>query len=158
MGFQIVDRNRTGRVARFLMCALLLFSVERTESSDGPPRTAIVHPLVNANFKTSGDPACLSTAVEVGNPATGSSTVILKSTKGCLVRWHFHSAEEQLIVVKGELKVEMTSMPAAILGPGGFALIPSKEKHQFTCTRKSECLMFLMIDRPFDSTWVSPGN
>ena len=104
MGFQIVDRNRTGRVARFLMCALLLFSVARTESSDGPPRTAIVHPLVNANFKTSGDPACLSTAVEVGNPATGSSTVILKSTKGCLVRWHFHSAEEQLIVVEGRIE------------------------------------------------------
>lgn len=74
------------------------------------------------------------------------------------MRWHFHSAEEQLIVVKGELKVEMTTMPAAILGPGGFALIPSREKHQFTCTRKSECLMFLIIDRPFDSTWVSPGN
>ncbi len=159
MGAEWIDRRMTAGLAlSALSCMSLLIGARRTESLDGPPRKAIVHPLANANFKTSGDPACLSTAVELGNPETGLSTILLQSRKGCLVRWHFHTAEEQLMVVKGEVKVEMTSMPATTLGPGGFTLIPSKEKHQFTCTRKSECLVFLTIDRPFDSTWVTSAN
>jgi quercetin dioxygenase-like cupin family protein len=124
--------------------------------SDQPQR-AILHPAANANFKSTGDPACLASAVEAGNPSTGPSTILLKASRTCVVQWHFHLAEEQLMVIKGELKMEMTSMPATVLGPGGFALIPSKEKHQFTCSHKSDCLVFLTIDRAFDSTWAKPG-
>jgi quercetin dioxygenase-like cupin family protein len=129
-----------------------------TPASYDEPREAIVHPLANANFASDGDPACLSSAVEVGNPSSGPSTILLKADRGCVIRWHFHSAEEQLMVIKGELKIEMVSIPSVTLGPGGFVLIPSKAKHQFTCSRKSECLLFLTIDRPFDGTWVKPGN
>ena len=159
MKVQAVVRTNMAKLALWMMpCLLLLVGVTKTESSDERTRTAIVHPLANANFKISGDPSCLSTAVEVGDPSTGPATILLKATKGCVVRWHFHTAEEQIMVVKGEFKVEMISMPAAVLVPGGFTLIPSKEKHQFTCTHRSECLLFLTIDRPFDSTWVTLGN
>ena len=62
------------------------------------------------------------------------------------------------MVIKGELKIELTSLAATTLSPGGFAFLPSKEKHQFTCTHKSECLFFLMIDRACDGTWVRPDT
>ena len=145
-------------VLRFIPFFLGFTSAVTTASSDEPPPAAVLHPLANANFKSTNDPVCLATAVEVGDPSRGPSTVLLKANRGCVVRWHFHSAEEQLLVIKGELKIEETNMPATTLSPGGFALIPRKEKHQFTCSHKSECLFFLTIDRAYDSTWVRPGS
>ena len=145
-------------VLSFIPLFLGFTSAATTASSDEPRPAAVLHPLANANFKSTSDPVCLATAVEVGDPSRGPSTVLLKANRGCVVRWHFHSAEEQLMVIKGELKIEETRTPATTLGPGGFAMIPSKEKHQFTCTHKSECLFFLTIDRAYDSTWVRPGS
>jgi quercetin dioxygenase-like cupin family protein len=158
MNLQIISRSkRLSRALCVAPLALLLIGIAATASSD-EPRPAIVHPLANANFASDGDPACLASAVEIGNPGAGPSTILIKEEPGCVVRWHFHSAEEQMMVIKGELKAEMTSVSATVLGPGGFVLIPGKEKHQFTCTSKGECLLFLTIAGPFDSQWVKPGN
>ncbi len=150
--------NLRNSVFIFISLLLLLVATAMTVSSDEPRPPAILHPLANANFKSTDDPACLATAVEIGNPSTGPSTVLLKANRGCVVRWHFHSAQEQLMVIKGELKIELTSRPSTTLSPGGFVFLPSKEKHQFTCTHKSECLFFLMIDRAYDSAWVRPDT
>ena len=78
--------------------------------------------------------------------------------KGCVYAWHFHTAVEEIIVIKGEFKVEMFSMPPAVLGPGGYAQVPSNEKHQYSCSAKGECLWFVRIDRVFDSKEVRPPN
>jgi quercetin dioxygenase-like cupin family protein len=137
--------------------ALLLLFVGTTASSD-QPREPIIHPVENANFKSGDDPTCIATALEAGDPSAGASTVLIKANKGCFVRWHFHTAEQQLMLIKGELKVDMAMMPSATIGPGGFILIPSKMKHQLTCSRKSDCFLFLTMDRPFDSTWAPLGQ
>jgi len=151
-------RNNVGcGVLRAIALAGMMLCVAASASSDSA-REAIIHPLQNANFISASDPACLSTAVEAGNPATGPSAVLVKMEKGCMDSWHFHTAAEELIVIKGELKVEMFSTPATILGPGGYAQIPSNEKHQFTCSAKSECLTFVRIDRAYDSKAVQPAN
>ena len=151
-------RDRIWRVIlRAIFVSVLLVIIASSASSDSP-REAIIHPLQNANFVSASDPACLSTAVEAGNPATGPSAVLVKMEKGCMDPWHFHTAAEELIVIKGELKVEMASMTPAILGPGGYAQIPSNEKHQFVCSAKSECLTFIRIDRAYDSKAVQPRN
>jgi quercetin dioxygenase-like cupin family protein len=158
MHSQIASRiKRLSRASCAIPLALLLVGAATTASSD-EPRRAIIHPLANANFASDGDPACLSNAVEVGDPGTGPSTVLLKEEPGCVVRWHFHTAEEQMMVIQGELKAEMATMPATTLGPAGFVLIPGKEKHQFTCVSKSECLAFVTIAGRFDSQWATPGN
>jgi quercetin dioxygenase-like cupin family protein len=147
--------NKTRWTLYLMPVVLLLISVGTTASSD-EPRQPIIHPLANANFASDGNPACLGNAVEAGNPSTGPSTVLLKAQKGCVVPWHSHSASEQLVVIKGAFQIEMVSVPSAILEPGDFVLIPSKEEHQFTCTPKSECLVLLMIDRAFDNKWAKP--
>jgi quercetin dioxygenase-like cupin family protein len=142
---------------RAISLGVLLVAVATSASSDSS-REAVIHPLQNANFVPASEPACVSTAVEAGNPATGPSAVLVKMEKGCTDAWHFHTAVEELIVIKGELKVETFSMPPAILGPGGYAQIPSNEKHQFTCSAKGECLTFVRIDRAYDSKAVQPAN
>jgi hypothetical protein len=42
------------------------------------------------------------------------------------------------------------------LAPGGFAMMPGKAMHWFTCQSKSPCLMFITFDRTYDITWAKP--
>jgi quercetin dioxygenase-like cupin family protein len=151
---------RADSLARFFRCALplaLFFCAASAVSSD-QAREPIVHPIENANFKAVADPKCVYTAVEGGDPSAGPSTVLMKADKGCFVRWHVHTAEQQVMVIKGEVRVDIAMTPTATLGPGGYVLIPSKTKHQITCGRKSECLLFLTMDRAFDSAWMPLGQ
>lgn len=83
MKVQVVVRMKMAKLAlRVMPCILLFVGVTKTESSDERTRAAIVHPLANANFKTSGDPSCLSTAVEVGDPSTGPGDDFAEGDEG----------------------------------------------------------------------------
>jgi quercetin dioxygenase-like cupin family protein len=114
--------------------------------------------LSAVKFAPDDDVKCLLSAVETGNPATGPSTIILKAPPNCLVPWHYHTAEEQLIVTEGSVRTEMDGMPAHALGPGGFAIMPSKVKHQFSCQSKTACVMFVTFDRTYDIFWVKDNK
>jgi quercetin dioxygenase-like cupin family protein len=142
---------------RAISLGVLLSCVVASAASDSP-REPVIHPLQNANFASHSDIPCLSTALEAGDPDTGPSAILVKMDKGCVYAWHFHTAIEEIIVIKGEFKVEMFSMPPAILGPGGYVQVPSNEKHQYSCSAKGECLWFVRIDRVFDSKEVKPAN
>src|SRR5258708_4757717 len=83
--------------------------------------TGAIKPLSSVKFSTDNDVKCLQSAIESGDPTTGRSTLILKAFPGCVVPWHFHSAEEQLIVINGAVLAEMTDHRPTRLGPGGFA-------------------------------------
>ena len=61
----------------------------------------------------------------------------------------------ELQIVSGSVKVEMKSGSSAILGPGGYAMMPSKHVHQFTCA--SACSAFVSSDGAFDIHYVD-GN
>jgi hypothetical protein len=112
-----------------------------------------IKPLAAVPFAADPDVACLASALETGNPATGPSTWILKAPAGCVVPWHSHTAEEQLIVVAGEVRAEMTDHPPTLLGPGGFAMMGGRMAHQFTCQGREACLMFVSFDRAYDIKW-----
>jgi len=52
----------------------------------------------------------------------------------------------------------MDGMPETTMGPGGFAMMPSKAMHWFTCKSKDTCLMFVTFDRKYDIVWAKPGK
>ena len=114
--------------------------------------TGAIKPLGSVRFAPDTDVKCLSSAVETGDPASGLD-VDLKASAGCVVPWHFHTAEEQLIIVSGTVLAEMIHHPSARLGPGGFAVMGGRMPHQFTCQSKSACLMFVTFDRAYDIYW-----
>ena len=120
-----------------------------------PPRHSVV-PLAEAHFTLDEDVTCLQDALLRGDPDTGASTFALKAKPGCVVPWHSHTAQEQLIVVSGEVLTEMEGMRPAALGPGGFASMLSREKHQFTCSAAGDCLLFVSFDRKYDIFWLAP--
>ena len=129
---------------------VLLFAVVASGQAAKP---GAVKPLSEVKFE--GDESkCLSSATENGNPDSGPSTLILKAAPKCNVPWHYHTAEEQLIVTQGSVRTEMDGMSAATLDPGGFAMMPSKVKHQFSCQSKTECIMFVTFDRKYDIVWL----
>src|SRR6266516_1341069 len=99
-----------------------------------------------------GLPSCVTMAVESGDPAKGSSVIVFKGTAGCSIPWHWHTPTEHVMIVSGSAKVEMKGGSSATLGPGGYALMPSKHVHQFTCT--SACSAFVSSDAVFDIHYV----
>jgi len=118
----------------------------------------VVIPLRSANLVADGKPDCLKVARENGDPDKGASTFLLAAPPGCVVPPHYHTAEEQLIVVRGNVLTGMDGMAEAKLGPGGFAMMPSKAMHWFTCQSKTTCLMFVTFDRTYDIVWAQPGK
>jgi len=115
--------------------------------------TGMLKPLSSVKFSPDNDVKCLLSALETGDPTTGPSTFILKAPPGCVVPWHFHTAEEQLIIISGTVLAEMGHHPPARLGPGGFAMMGGHMPHQFTCQGRSACLMVVAFDRAYDIYW-----
>jgi quercetin dioxygenase-like cupin family protein len=99
-----------------------------------------------------GLPSCITMAVESGDPSKGSSVIVFKGTSGCSISWHWHTPTEHVMIVSGAAKVEMRGGSSAILGPGGYAMMPGKHVHQFTCT--SACTAFVSSDAAFDIHYV----
>jgi quercetin dioxygenase-like cupin family protein len=112
------------------------------------------NPLSIMHFVQDSDVKCLNYAIESGNPDTGPSTHILRFSKGCAYPWHYHTAEEQLMVVQGTVSVQMDKGEAVSLDSGGFAIMPGKEPHRFWCLSDHECLAFVQFDRVYDIFWV----
>lgn len=117
------------------------------------PAAGIVKPLRSVTFRSDTDVKCLDSAIESGDATTGPSTWILKAPTGCVVPWHSHTAEEQLMVVDGQVLVEMTDRPSTRLSAGGFAMMGSHMTHQFSCRGPTMCLMFVTFDRIYDIKW-----
>ena len=151
----------SGRTAKSLLgvVALMVLLVAVAASSRGQEQISkrgIVTPLASANLVFDGEPACLKVARENGDPDKGASTFLLEAPSGCVVPAHYHTAEEQLMVVRGDVLTGMDGMAEATLGPGGFAMMPSKAMHWFTCKSKDICLMFVTFDRTYDIVWAKP--
>src|ERR1700722_10748536 len=113
-----------------------------------------ITPLKDAAFAQDEDVKCLQSALETGNPDTGPSTFMLKAPAGCRVPAHFHSAEEQLIVIRGTVATGMKGTPTVTLTAGGFAVMPGKTIHWFSCEGKEPCLMVVSFNRNDGVGWV----
>jgi quercetin dioxygenase-like cupin family protein len=155
-----IRSNRSARATNsFLACVCLLLA--GTLSAQAPlssGKTGVVRQLADVKFPAGDGPDCLQFFLENGDMKTGPSTAIMKAAPKCVVPPHYHTAEEQLIIVKGFVSTGMEGMKDAVLGPGGFAMMPSKAPHWFTCTDREECLMFVTFDRAYDIVWLKPNK
>ena len=103
-----------------------------------------------------GMPACVTMAVESGDPSKGASVIVFKAASGCLIPWHWHTPTENVMIVSGSAKLEMKGGKTATLGPGGYAQMPGKHIHQFTCVKA--CTAFVTSDGAFDIHYVDAGG
>jgi quercetin dioxygenase-like cupin family protein len=142
-----------------LLAALAALPCAVAGTPAGPAMSApaahhAITPLKDAPFIQDEDVKCLQSALETGNPDTGPSTFIMKAPVGCRVPAHFHSAQEQLIVIRGSVATGMKGAPTVTLTGGGFAVMPGKAVHWFSCEGKEACLMVVSFDQKYDIVWV----
>jgi quercetin dioxygenase-like cupin family protein len=123
-------------------------------ASAGTGIAHLITPLEHAHFAQDDDVKCLMSALENGNPDTGPSTFLLKAPAGCRVAPHYHTSEEQLIVIRGKVLTEMKGMRGMELTAGGVAVMPAKAVHWFSCSGKDTCLMVVTFNQKYDIVWV----
>lgn len=99
-----------------------------------------------------GIPACSTAAVLNGNPANGPSILLVKAETGCTVPWHWHTPNEHLMIVSGEVGLKMKDAKSLTLRAGGYALMPAKHVHLFHCA--SSCTFYVFSDGAFDTHYV----
>ena len=145
---------------RRTLCAILAALPLAVMANPADPSAAAetahhaVTPLKDAPFVQDDDVKCLQSALENGNPDTGPSTFLLKAPAGCRVAAHYHSSEEQLIVIQGNVLTGMKGMHSVTLSAGGFAVMPAKAVHWFSCSGKDPCLMAVTFSQKYDIVWV----
>ena len=115
----------------------------------------LITPLSQAQFEQDADVSCLQSALAYGNPDKGASTFLLKAPSGCRVPAHYHSAEEQMFVIRGSVLTGMTAMKEVALTRGGVAAMPAKAVHWFSCAGKGPCLVAVTFNQKYDIVWVT---
>ena len=101
-------------------------------------------------------PDCASAAILRGNPRSGPAWVLLKLASGCRIPWHWHTANETLLVISGRGAVSMKDGPPLEFVPGAFASLPSQHVHRAACSRT--CLLFNTADAAFDINYVNASG
>ena len=97
-------------------------------------------------------PSCASAAILRGDPRSGPAWVLLKLGAGCRVPWHWHTANETLVVISGQGTISMKDGPPLRFVPGAYSSLPSHHAHQASCSRS--CLLFNGADAAFDVHYV----
>ena len=97
-------------------------------------------------------PDCYTYAVERGDPQTGPSVTLSRLAAGCKVPWHIHSANAQVLFVRGSFQLAMKGQPAQTLSEGGYAYVPAEHQHQETCL--DGCMYYVIREGPADVRYV----
>jgi len=136
------------------LAALLLTAAAYAEDA------GVIRKMADNKFEPqAGLPECVTVAPQKGEPAKGAFVILFKAKSGCAVPWHWHSGTESVMIVAGSAKIETKSgekSSGLALGPGGYALLPPKHVHQFTCA--SACTAFVTSDWAFDIHYVDPSG
>jgi quercetin dioxygenase-like cupin family protein len=151
-------RKNSGLILSFTVC-LAVGVVAGALAAPNKPMVVIA--FEDAKFVVT-DPARPNgprTAVLMGDPETGPSTMLLELKKGT-GRLHVHSSDYHLVVVRGTMKHWTEREPEARvkpLGPGSYWFQPGNEPHGDSCL-SDECLMFISWVGKRDGKYVEASK
>jgi quercetin dioxygenase-like cupin family protein len=142
--------------------ALMLLGAMALAGSAAPARGAetpemvMVEPQSLKFAPVPGIPGCATAAPVRGDPSKGPSVLLIKLAGGCRVPWHWHSANEQLMIVSGAGTLEMKDGKSLKLRPGAYAFLPNHQVHQASCS--ANCMFFNSSDGVFDVHYVDQAG
>jgi quercetin dioxygenase-like cupin family protein len=144
---------------RFAACSLLLVALVAVPAlafaDDAKPMYTASATAKFVNFP--GLPTCMRASVLSGDPSKGAFLLLVKTSTGCVVPWHWHSITENLMFVSGQGKGAMKDGGApAALRAGDYISLPGKGVHQFSCVMS--CTFFLSADGAFDIHYVDASG
>lgn len=133
---------------------LYLLAVLLPAFTVGPPESGSQFKLVNPatlRFAAAPNlPECAKFSLLRGDPAKGASVTLARWSAGCTVPKHWHTANLELIMVSGRMRLETEGNK--VLQPGGYVFLPSHHHHQFPCA--TACMFYLISDGAFDIHYV----
>ena len=131
-------------VSMVVVCLLGAFA------QDNAPH--VVNGATSKFIKLQVAPQCMEASAQEGDPMKGAAVLLIKMQSGCVVPWHWHSANERLYMVSGRGKIEMKDHGAEVVAPSDYVFLAAKGIHQFTCT--TTCTFFDVTDAAFDIHYV----
>lgn len=144
---------------RFAACCLLMVALAVGPTLQSARAQDKMVYAANASSKFAnfpGLPTCLTGSVQNGDPSKSNSVILVKTTAGCNIPWHWHTANEELMVVTGRGKGEMKEGSPVVARAGDYLKLPAKSVHQFTCL--AACTFFLASDSTFDMHYVDASG
>jgi len=139
------------------LCAAVAVSGPPTARAAEPGAVITFDPKVARFAPVPIMPSCATVAPVRGDPRSGPSVVIVKLAAGCRVPWHWHTANEELLVASGTGVLDMKEGKPLPFRPGAYASMPSHHVHQVRCSRT--CAFFSIADAAFDIHYVDgAGN
>ena len=119
-----------------------------------PPSRFLPYPT-SANFQNApGVPECTSFDVLRGDMAATPSGMMVRMTSGCVVPYQWHTASEELIMLRGEVEAQFLGESVLNLENGAYLLIPTGKPHRFRCSSQESCVMYVGADAAFDIHFV----
>lgn len=147
---------------RLGLLALLLFGgialkpwTATAQKQSGDPEVIVKNAQPGDFHATPIMPPCFLGAMQRMNPETGAAVFLVRveAKDGCVVPLHWHTSGEQITVVSGIVTLKMTDGTNVELKEGGYAYIPPKHVHLFSCS--GPCVHFVQSDGPYDIHYVN---
>lgn len=115
------------------------------------PGFVLLNHFSEAKFATvPGLPECTKMVGLHGDPSKGPSTLMVRMDGGCAATYHWHSANEEMIILQGTAKAQIDGQGIYVLKTGSYMVLPAKTKHRFKCISKKPCILSDGADAPFD--------
>src|SRR5262245_60494212 len=131
--------------------ALLFMLATAARGADAPQMIA-VNPQTLKFIQIPNMPKCATAAILRGNPRSGPAWVLLKLASGCRVPFHWHTPNEEMLVISGQGTLSMKEGPRLQFVPGAYASLPSHHVPQPSC--RGPCLFSNSADGTFDTNYV----
>jgi len=140
---------------RLTLCAVAVLVTVAVASAQDEPKFESPAKMTLQNFP--GLPQCLKAAATKRDPTKEAAVIYAKLTAGCKIPMHWHTAAEQLMMVRGAARMEHQGGQPETLSKGSYALLPSKHQHNFACS--GPCEFYIVTDGAFDIHYVdASGN
>lgn len=149
--FMAMTRVSEVAVLGLISGLIMTFAFDAAGQTD---QAKVVTPDQLAFQPMEGVPSCMTSNAIQGDPATGAATMVLKLTAGCSIPMHWHSAGEQVVMIKGNGLLQVKDEAAQNTSPGTYGMLMAKHPHRFACGADGECLVYLFSDGKFDIHWV----
>jgi mannose-6-phosphate isomerase-like protein (cupin superfamily) len=101
-------------------------------------------------------PECFVAALQRIDRATGGATILAKSEGPCILPFHWHNSDEQIIVVSGDVEMQMKDGKLMKMEPGGYLYLPAKTVHTWVCT--GPCVHTVQSMGPWNVHYVNPAG
>ena len=148
--------RRSNRIATLLILLGTVVVVGKPVSIHAEDQMVTVNPQTLKWIAIPDMPPCATAAILRGNPRWGPAWVLLKLASGCQVPWHWHTANETLLVISGRGTLAMKDGPPLRFVPGAYASLPNHHVHEARCSRA--CLFFNTADAAFDINYVDASG